>query len=319
MISGPLRRTGVLDDVPGRGRAASLSTQRRVAAGSARVWTQCTTKRGLESWWAPEGIVLTVEAVEVRTGGRIEFQYEEAAAARDPRWKAEVEAKGQGTSWTARGTFTVVEPDRRLEFRQRLDFGRGRPLQDYRHFLEFRAEDDATVIVSRAEAPASKQWSLLGMSNLIGQLERLERSLLEVRTTERSTSSPGTSADCGRGGPPRSRHSVLADETRLRWLGATGHSGRIAPAFITPEKDWARRFTADRSNSLMCPRSVRDAMESARGDRGPAGAQVTQEGRPSTGDAAELRSTQPVRDAETRTGCPEPGQGAAGYPPSLTR
>jgi uncharacterized protein YndB with AHSA1/START domain len=166
------------EDSPRRGRLAPLTATRIVVAPLARVWTLCTTKPGLESWWAPDGFVLSVERIEVRVGGRVEFRYEEAAAARDPKWRAELEARGQGTSWTARGTFTVVEPGARFEFHQRLDFGHGRPPQEYRHRIEMRPQEDATLVVSRAEAPASKHWALLGKANLAGQLDRLDRAIV---------------------------------------------------------------------------------------------------------------------------------------------
>jgi hypothetical protein len=118
---------------------------------------------------------MEIVALDVRSGGAIEFRYEDAATARDPRWQEELRSKGQSTSWTARGAFLAVDRPRLLAFRQLLDFGPKTKPQEYRMFATFREEGSGARLLLKAEAPESKHWALLGKTNLEAQLERLAR------------------------------------------------------------------------------------------------------------------------------------------------
>lgn len=166
-----------MDAPPPGSKLVALTEERVLSASPSRTWALWATRSGFESWWAPEGFVLTIQALEVRVGGRIDLRYEEVGAARNPAWAGELRAKGQGTSFTARGYFTEVEPLRRLGFRQELDFGRAGKPQEYQLTAEFSSVEGGTRVRLTAEASPTKHWALLGRSNLKGQLERLARAV----------------------------------------------------------------------------------------------------------------------------------------------
>jgi uncharacterized protein YndB with AHSA1/START domain len=152
---------------------ASVTAERLLEVPCTSLWPLWATKEGIKSWWSPEGFVFEMLAIEVYPGGRIESQYEGAAAVGNPQWREELRAKRVSASWTARGTFLEVDPPRRLVFRQALDFGtRSRP-QEYRMTSEFRPEAEGTRLNLKAEATPSKHWTLLGRQNLVGQMDRL--------------------------------------------------------------------------------------------------------------------------------------------------
>lgn len=118
--------------------------------------------------------MLTVGAFELWTGGRIELGYEEPGAAHSPEWGAELRAKGQATSFVARGAFSLVEPPSRIAFAQELDFGRPGAKTEYRLTAELDpAPEGRTRVVLVAEGTPSKHWTLLGRANLRAQLDRL--------------------------------------------------------------------------------------------------------------------------------------------------
>lgn len=164
----------MLDSPPTGTKLVPIREHRTLQAAPRRIWELLTTKEGFSSWWAPEGFVLTVEVFDPRTGGRIDLQYEEAGAARNPAWAAELRAKGQETSFAARGTFTEVEYCRRVAFRQTLDFGRPGAKQEYRMSAELTSVPGGrTRLALVSEATSSKHWKLLGAANLRAQLDRL--------------------------------------------------------------------------------------------------------------------------------------------------
>ncbi len=129
---------------------------------------------------------MRVETLDVRVGGRIDFVYEEASAARDPAWRRQLEDGGLSTAWTARGVFQEVKAPSRLAFRQSLDFGpKSRP-QEYRMTVQLRPEGTATYLEMTAEATSTKHWLLLAERNLIGQLDRLTEALTPNRPGPRA-------------------------------------------------------------------------------------------------------------------------------------
>ncbi len=165
-------------DVPSRpGRLVRFTEERVLLAPVQKVWSLWTTRDGLESWWSPEAFVMKVEELDVRVGGRIEFNYEEAGSVGKPGWKSEFQGKGVSTSWSGRGTFLEVDRLRRLSFRQALDFGPKSSPQDYRMAADFRSVKTGTRLILTTEAPSTKHWMLLGRQNLVGQLDRLARVL----------------------------------------------------------------------------------------------------------------------------------------------
>lgn len=154
----------------------SITSERSLGASCANVWLLWTTRKGLESWWSPDGFRMEVTALEIRVGGPIEFRYEDAGSAGDYVWRSALQAGGLTSSWTARGSFLEVDAPRRLAFRQALDFGSKAATQEYRMTAEFQEDPAGARVLLTAEATPSKHWGLLGRTNLEGQLDRLAKA-----------------------------------------------------------------------------------------------------------------------------------------------
>lgn len=54
-------------------RRAQFSIERTYAAPILDVWHLWTTKAGIESWWGPEGFVVTVTSIDLRPGGQLVY------------------------------------------------------------------------------------------------------------------------------------------------------------------------------------------------------------------------------------------------------
>lgn len=163
---------------------SSLSLDRELAAPIDAVWRAWTTKALLERWWAPPGFVFTVQRLDLRVGGAIDFEFVEVGAARHPAWREELEASGIPTAFTAHGRFSVVAPPTRLAFVQALRFGaRTRPLE-YALSVRLTEVPRGTRAAVVVESTPTKHWAVLGRGNLEGQLDRLEGLLQPSERTD---------------------------------------------------------------------------------------------------------------------------------------
>jgi uncharacterized protein YndB with AHSA1/START domain len=162
---------------PGTSALVPFSAERLLRAEVGEIWRLWTTAEALARWWGPEDVVTTVERLDVRVGGAIEFGYVYAATANDPRRRQEFEDAGIVTSYRARGTFDEVIPFERLAFRQQVEFGLRSPPFEYRMRVDLRPGDGGVRVRLTAENEANAHWATLARANLVGQLDRMERSL----------------------------------------------------------------------------------------------------------------------------------------------
>lgn len=163
-----------MDEVDRNARLVRLTARRTIPAPVARVWRLWSTPRGLESWWAPEGMDLRVDRLEFRTGGRIEFSFRHRAAVEHPAWSAQLEREGHYSSqWRARGLFSEVHRHQVISWIQDIEFGEGGAEIPYAIRARFDRSPTGTRLTLAARSLRSKHWSLLGRSNLVAQLARL--------------------------------------------------------------------------------------------------------------------------------------------------
>jgi uncharacterized protein YndB with AHSA1/START domain len=86
-----------------------LTFERSYAAPIGDVWDAWTRAELLRQWWGPEHTTIAECEVDLRVGGRISIVME-AGEGMD---------KYQGTRWPLEGTFTHIEPQRRLTYEAR--------------------------------------------------------------------------------------------------------------------------------------------------------------------------------------------------------
>ena len=60
-----------MKDAISKHKRAQFSIERTYAATAEEVWDLWTTKTGIESWWGPEGFTVTVNSIDLRTGGEL--------------------------------------------------------------------------------------------------------------------------------------------------------------------------------------------------------------------------------------------------------
>ena len=157
-----------------------IAIERLFKAPPDKVWRMWTTREGLETWWGPTGFASTVKRLDLRVGGGFDIVMRATAA----DVVAYLEGHGIPLESHARGSYTEVDPPRRLAWRSHVDFVPGvtpyeikasmdlRPLADGTTEMTFRSDRMHDAMWTRnAEAGWTQQ-----IDHLVGQLAQLAQS-----------------------------------------------------------------------------------------------------------------------------------------------
>jgi uncharacterized protein YndB with AHSA1/START domain len=154
-----------------------LVSERQFSIEIDRVWEQCTSKRGLESWWSPEDLRTTVKRLEARPGGAVEMSVRYVPAMLDPKQEVAFRAAGIPISFTLRGTVREMERNRHVTFELTLTLDRAGAGITTVTRLEFEPFEAGTKVKLIVTGKSDPHMATLGQANLEGQLDRLGRSL----------------------------------------------------------------------------------------------------------------------------------------------
>jgi uncharacterized protein YndB with AHSA1/START domain len=150
-----------------------LTFERSYAAPIDAVWDAWTRAEMLREWWGPDKTTITDCEIDLRVGGRI-FVVMEAG---------EGMGKYQGTRWPMEGTFSLIEPHRRLEYDARSWTEGEEETSTIEHVNELTlAQDgDSTVVSLRITINAigsGAKMAAFGMKwGYKAQLDKLETYL----------------------------------------------------------------------------------------------------------------------------------------------
>lgn len=115
-----------------------LSFERTYSAPIGKVWAAWTEPELLRQWWGPDKTFIPECEVDLRVGGQLRIVME----------AGEGMGKYQGTRWPMEGTFTVVEPTRRLTYDAKswTEGEQDTSTIDHVNDLTLRTDGTATVI-----------------------------------------------------------------------------------------------------------------------------------------------------------------------------
>ncbi|NUR59831.1 MAG: SRPBCC domain-containing protein [Catenulispora sp.] len=134
-----------------------ITIEQDYPATAERVWELWTTAAGIESWWAPDGFEVKVDALDLRPGGVLSY----TMTATGPDQVAFMEGAGLPLSTTSTKTFTVVEPNRRLAYNSLADFIPGVAPYDFLTEVEFTPNDegDGVHVTMIVDAMHDEEWT----------------------------------------------------------------------------------------------------------------------------------------------------------------
>jgi uncharacterized protein YndB with AHSA1/START domain len=154
-----------------------LSADRWFPVAADRVWAQCTSKQGLESWWSPEDLRTTVKRIDPRPGGEVVLSLRYVPAMLGPMREAAFHAAGVPIAFSLRGKFLDFEYNRRLTLAMTLTLDRAGAGIETVTQIDFESETGGTRVRLLIRGESEPHMVTLGKANLEGQLERLGLSL----------------------------------------------------------------------------------------------------------------------------------------------
>ena len=156
---------------PGARRIVTL--ERTFEASIQEVWDLWTTKDGIESWWGPDGFVVEVQKLDLRSGG--ELLYTTTAVGSD-----QIEFlrnMGMPLVIATRVRYTEVEPPRRLAYTTLADFIPGVAPYDAATFVDLHLVAGGVRMVLSQEAMHDEHWTQLAVMGWESELDKLARLL----------------------------------------------------------------------------------------------------------------------------------------------
>jgi uncharacterized protein YndB with AHSA1/START domain len=158
-----------------------MTIERTYRARIEEVWDLWTTKEGIESWWGPEGFAVTVQRLDLRSGG--ELRYAMTAVAHE---QVEFMKKaGMPLTTEAHIAYIDVIEHHRLRFTQLADFIPGVEPYNVEAMLELRVQGQHVHMVLTFESMHDEQWTQLALMGRESELRKLEK-LLELRRASNS-------------------------------------------------------------------------------------------------------------------------------------
>ena len=157
--------------------AAGILITRMFDASPDKVWRFWTSEAGLEQWWGPVGFASRVQALDVRAGGGFDIVMRATAA----DVVAYLEGHGIPRESHARGTYTEVDPPRRLAWRSHVDFVPGVAPYEVRASMELRTLTDGTTEMTfRSERMHDAMWTRNAEAGWTQQIDRLVGQLAQA-------------------------------------------------------------------------------------------------------------------------------------------
>ena len=151
----------------------AIEFERRYDASVQDLWDLWTTKEGFESWWGPEGFRVEVHVIDPTVGGELFYDMIADGAEQIEHMKK----MGMPLSHETRGTFVMVEPNRRLKIRHVIDFIPGLEPYDNNIVVEFVPEGSSVRMLVAIDRHPEEEWTRRAAAGFESQLTKLPGAL----------------------------------------------------------------------------------------------------------------------------------------------
>ncbi|MEY9889006.1 uncharacterized protein YndB with AHSA1/START domain [Catenulispora sp. MAP5-51] len=153
-----------------------IRLERTYTAAPEKIWELWTTAAGIESWWAPDGFTVHVDALDLRPGGILTYTMTATGADQ----VAFMEGNGLPLSTTSHKTFTDVEPARHLVYSTLADFIPGVEPYEFLTDVELRpTADGGTHVTMTADAMHDEEWNGRLAAGRANELDNLAKTVGE--------------------------------------------------------------------------------------------------------------------------------------------
>ena len=148
-----------------------LTVERTYRATAREIWELWTTREGFESWWGPEGFRVEVHELDARVGGALRYDM----IAHAPEVIAEMKRLGEPLSHKTRGTYSELQPMRRLVLTHVIDFLPGvTPYESTMGVELFPAGDTVRMVVTLSPMH-NPEFTRMQKEGFTSQLSKLDK------------------------------------------------------------------------------------------------------------------------------------------------
>ncbi len=172
--------TQLLRASPPTGRGFTI--ERTFRARIESLWALWTTKRGIESWWGPEGFTTKVHTLDLRPGGTFEY----TMTAVGPDQIAALKEMGMPLRTRARNKYTEVASPHRLAYKTTIDFVPGIAPYAITSLVEFQELREGTKMVFTSSKLHDAGFQEMARQGQESQLGKLAKFLAQVAAPEPS-------------------------------------------------------------------------------------------------------------------------------------
>ena len=152
-----------------------ITIERTFEASAQDVWEMWTTKKGIESWWGPEGFTTMVRKIDVRVGGELHYAMTATAAEQIDFMKR----AGMPLTSELRGTYSEVVPLRRLAYDNLVDFVPGVAPYDAATVVELHPSGQGVRLVLTIDAMHDEHWTKMAVMGWESELGKLAKVLAQ--------------------------------------------------------------------------------------------------------------------------------------------
>ncbi len=164
-------------DVKSATQTRSIRLERTYRATIDEVWDMWTTKKGIESWWGPDGFAVKVRKLDLRPGGVLLY----AMTAVDPPQVAFMKKEGMPITTETSITFTAVEKPVRLAYVNHADFIPGVEPYDVATVVELSEVAGGVRLVLSFDAMHDDVWTERQTMGWQSELDKLGQAIARLR------------------------------------------------------------------------------------------------------------------------------------------
>jgi len=158
-----------------------LLLHRSYPAPPERIWELWTTPEGIGAWWAPDGFATTVDRLDLRVGGSLDY----TMTATGPEQVAFMRQAGLPLATSSHKEFTEVEEPSRLAYLSLIDFVPGVEVYQHRSVVAFESTHWGTTVEMWVDPMHDREWTERIVAGRVNELDNLERLVMAHAREER--------------------------------------------------------------------------------------------------------------------------------------
>ena len=146
-----------------------IRIERTYHASANEVWDLWTTRKGIESWWAPDGFRVAVRTLDLRLGGALIY----AMTATGPDQVEFMKKAGMPLTTESRKTFTELIRSKRIAYLSLADFIPDVKPYEFLTVVDLQSIADGVRVVMTIDAMHDDEWTqrlVMGRENELGNL-----------------------------------------------------------------------------------------------------------------------------------------------------